>query len=387
MTTITLQETVFDRPQQANAAYAYYDRWIESLDLPIYKGYYVEDLRTIGLGRWDERGVDAAFLQLAGQQGVTGSYVTEIRPAASTPPFRVAVDECVYVLQGLGITTVEGQDGARRSFEWGKHAMFLLPANHTYQISNTSGTEPIRLLHASYLPLAMSVVPNPDFFFNNPVIDTGRLAGSPEQEFYASAQATSRGNGTGRGVRQAWIGNFFPDMRAWDKLVPFFGRGAGGTAVFVDFPGSPMSAHMSVFPPMSYKKGHRHGPGFIIVIPVGEGYSIMWPEGGEKVVIPWHEASCFVPPARWFHQHFNVSTHPDRYLAIHPPRGLSGTGERVEGASNQIEYPDEDPFIRQKFEAELDKRGLKSVMPAQAYADPNFEWDYNEDDPSEFGKA
>jgi hypothetical protein len=26
-------------------------------------------------------------------------------------------------------------------------------------------------------------------------------------------------------------------------------------------------------------------------------------------------------------------------------------------------------------------------MPSQAYADRNFEWDYNEDDPSEFGKA
>ena len=44
----------------------------------------------------------------------------------------------------------------------------------------------------------------------------------------------------------------------------------------------------------------------------------MWPgEKGERVIIPWHEASCFVPPFRWFHQHFNVSTNPDRYLAIH----------------------------------------------------------------------
>ena len=72
MTTITLQEThVQDQPQ--NAGYAYYDRWIESLDLPIYKGYYVEDLRTLELGRWEQRGCDAAFVQLAGQEGVTGA--------------------------------------------------------------------------------------------------------------------------------------------------------------------------------------------------------------------------------------------------------------------------------------------------------------------------
>ena len=377
MTTITLQQTFADSPQnQANARYQFYDRWIETLDVPIYKGYYVDDLRTLDLGLWKEREVNAAFLQLAGQQGVTGIYVTEIAPGQTTPPFRVAVDECVYGVLGRGITTVQGTEpGTKRSFEWGKHAMFLLPSNHEYQITNTSGTEVARLLHCSYLPLAMSVVPNPDFFFNNPVTESSRLQAS---EFYASAQAVQRNQGNGlTRVSQAWVGNFFPDMRAWDKLVPFWGRGAGGTTVFVDFPGSPLTAHMSVFPPKSYKKGHRHGPGFVLVIPVGEGYSIMWPEGGEKVVIPWHEATCFVPPFRWFHQHFNVSESPDRYLAIHPPRGLAGAGE---GQANQIEYNLEDPFIRNTFEAGLAKRGLQSVMPEECYTDPNYEWDYGSAD-------
>src|SRR5438132_8745384 len=115
MPTITLQETSL--PDMADPRYAYYDRWIESLELPIYKGYYVEDLRTIKLDRWDERGCDAAFLQLAGQQGVTGCYVTEVAPGATTPPFKMAVDECVYVLEGRGITTVQGQDGSVASRE------------------------------------------------------------------------------------------------------------------------------------------------------------------------------------------------------------------------------------------------------------------------------
>ena len=38
-------------------------RW--QLSLPIYKGYYVEDLRTLDLGSWDARGCDGAFLQMA----------------------------------------------------------------------------------------------------------------------------------------------------------------------------------------------------------------------------------------------------------------------------------------------------------------------------------
>jgi len=31
---------------------------------------------------------------------------------------------------------------------------------------------------------------------------------------------------------------------------------------------------------------------------------------------------------------------------------------------------------QQRFESGPDKRGLKSIMPEQAYTDPNYEWDY-----------
>src|SRR5947209_11352252 len=138
---------------------------------------------------------------------------------------------------------------------------------------------------------------------------------------------------------------------------------------------------MSVFDAQTYKKAHRHGPGRVIVIPAGEGYSIMWPEGHDKVVVPWHEASVFVPPDRWFHQHFNVGSTPARYLALHPPAQFSGMSEAVaDRARDQIEYPEEDPFVRNKFAEELAKRGLKSAIPDAAYQDPNFEWDYDKDD-------
>jgi gentisate 1,2-dioxygenase len=135
---------------------------------------------------------------------------------------------------------------------------------------------------------------------------------------------------------------------------------------------------MSVFPPQSYKKAHRHGPGAVIVIPAGEGYSIMWKDGEEKVVIPWHEGSLFVPPDRWFHQHFNAGATHARYLAMRTPQGLMGYSERVEDRKrDQIEYPDEEPWIREKFKNELAKIGLKSVMPEQAYQDHDFEWKYD----------
>ena len=352
-----------------------YDRWMESVGIPVHEGYFIDDARTIKLSPWDEREVDAAFLKLAGQEGVTEARVSEIRPGATTAPLRFSMDEAVYVLEGRGLTTVWDDDGAKRSFEWQAHSMFLLPRYCSHQCSNTQGNRPVRLLHFNYLPLQMLGNPDPNFYFNNPYRDP-RVLGD-EQTYSEAKIGTGEGPHSGMGY---WIGNFFADMRAWDRLDPFRHRGAGGHAVFIQFPTSPIWAHMSVFPARTYKKAHRHGPGVVIVIPAGEGYSVMWPEGSDKVFIPWHEGSVFVPPNRWFHQHFNVGSDPGRYLALHSPRHLGGRSEAVQDPSrDQIEYAQEDPIVRETFAAELAKRGLTSDIPEEAYRDPNYQWSYSED--------
>ncbi len=354
-----------------------YDRWMSSVNIPVHTGFFIPDLRTVELGWWEERKCQAAFIQLEGQQGIIEARVSEIQPGESLPPLKLSVDEVVYVLEGRGLTSIWGaSQSRRRTVEWQKHSLFLLPRNRHHQLSNMQGERTVRLLHYNYLPLAMSTVPDPDFFFNNPYEKPDPLAGDGT-EFYAEAKALPRQDGTGRG-RILWLGNFFPDMRAWDKLDANQARGAGGQSVYIQFPGSEMSSHMSVFAPRLYKKAHRHGPGRVIVIPDGDGYSVMWAEGKEKVIVPWREAAAFVPPNRWFHQHFNLGETRARYLALHPPYQFHGyTDEKVQDLSNdQIEYCDEDPWIRQKFEEELAQRGLTSSMPVGAYQQRDYQWDY-----------
>jgi quercetin dioxygenase-like cupin family protein len=348
-----------------------YTSWIQSTGVPVHRGYFVEDLRTLELGRWDERECNAAFLELAGQEGVSEARVTEIAPGASVPPLRFALDEVVYVVEGRGLTTVWDLEGTgKKTFEWSDHSMFMLPRNQLHQHSNTQGNARVRLLHYNYLPMALAILPDPSFYFNNP---SANAPAPSSEEFYSAAKVYPSTDRFGK-AREMWYGNFFPDMRAWDRLHAYEDRGAGGSRVGVQFPNSPVSAHMSVFPPLTYKKGHRHGPGVVIVIPGGEGYSIMWLEGREKIYVPWHEASVFVPPDRWFHQHFNVGDIPARYLAFHAIRpGANQNTERLEDVMrDQIEYTQEDPFIREKFAEELGKRNLKSVMPEQVYKDPNY---------------
>jgi len=58
-----------------------------------------------------------------------------------------------------------------------------------------------------------------------------------------------------------------------------------------------------------------------------------------------------------------------------PPRQFHGHAEKVaDRAKDQIEYVNEDKWVGEKFEDELANRGLTSLMPAEAYSDPNFEW-------------
>jgi mannose-6-phosphate isomerase-like protein (cupin superfamily) len=352
-----------------------YDYWMESTGVPVHKGFFIEDLRNVELGWWEERQCKTAFIQLMGQEGVSSTRITEIPAKESTKPLKFALDEVVYVVDGRGLTTIWYDNGsAKKSFEWQQHSMFVVPHGCHHSFSNMQGDKTVRLLHYSYLPLAMSAVPDPDFYFDNPHATPGDLL--QQEDFYSEAKMVQpKETDEALGLRVFWYGNFFPDMKAWDKLDANARRGAGGQSVFIMFPDSEVTAHMSVFAPKTYKKAHRHGPGRAIIIPAGEGYSIMWEEGKEKIVCPWHECSMLVPPNRWFHQHFNAGGTMARYLALHPPMQFHGHAEKVEDrAKDQIEYPNEDPFIRKKFEEELAKRGVKSLMPDEAYTNPDYEW-------------
>src|SRR2546421_240363 len=100
-------------------AFGVWDRWVDSTGVPVHEGYFVPDMRTIELGWWEERQCNAAFLKLAGFEGLCEARVTEIPPGRTMPPLKVAVDEAVYVIGGRGQTTIWNEATERRlSFEW-----------------------------------------------------------------------------------------------------------------------------------------------------------------------------------------------------------------------------------------------------------------------------
>ena len=65
---------------------------------------------------------------------------------------------------------------------------------------------------------------------------------------------------------------------------------------------------------------------------------------------------------------------PARYLALHPP----GAFNTREATQIEIQYTEEEPWVREMFESELAKRGITSDMPPEAFTNPDYRWAYND---------
>ena len=190
-----------------------YDEWIASTGVPVHTGYYIEDMRTVELGWWEERQCLTAFCNLAGQEGVTEVRISEVPAAKSTAPARMALDELVYVADGRGLTTIWAEGGSPKSFEWQKHSLFLLPRNHYFQLSSTQGDKGARLLHYNSLPLAMQLLPDPDYFFKHPASGTDRVS---QEGFYSEAKVVSD-EGTRGGAYWSGMSDFNPRWASSDS--------------------------------------------------------------------------------------------------------------------------------------------------------------------------
>jgi hypothetical protein len=178
-----------------------------------------------------------------------------------------------------------------------------------------------------------------------------------------------------------WETNFVPDLAAIE-LKSWGDRGAGGTNIMFVLADGTMHAHISEMPVGTYKKGHRHGPGFHVTCVTGHGYSLLWYEDGKDFRrLDWKHGVVFPPADQQFHQHFNTSTFPARYLAtgvgglrypltMGQRRSLLGVKPGEKGAvsvnikegGDQIEYEDQDPRIHPLWLAEMNKNGVTPRM-------------------------
>jgi gentisate 1,2-dioxygenase len=343
-----------------------YMEWLEDQGLPIVEDFGV-DLLAVETAPWDLLGANAAFVNLKGRGDFISVTVVEVPPGGATEPQRHLYEEVVYVLSGHGSTTIESADGTRRhSFEWGPKSLFALPLNARYRHFNTSGREPARLAATTNLPMQLKLFHNREFVFENPW-SFGERLGS-DRHFAGEGDFIPTRPG-----RHMWETNFVPDLASFE-LQHWAARGAGGSNMMFVLADGTMHAHISEMPVGTYKKGHRHGADFHIYAVTGHGYTLLWYEGDEEFRrVDWRHGVVYAPPDRMFHQHFNASAEPARYLAVafgglrYPftedkRKTFMGMDVSLREGGRQIEYEDEDPRIRRLYAETLAEEGIEMRM-------------------------
>jgi hypothetical protein len=342
-----------------------YGSWAAAEGVPVIEDFGI-DLLALPIRPWARFGTDGAIAHLKGRGDFVAVFVLDLPSAGRSAPQQHLFEQVIYVLAGHGSTTIEAADGRMHSFEWGPKSLFALPLNARYQHFNTSGRERARLAVTNNLPVVMNLFHNDDFIFKNPYrfpdregLSTGF---SGEGEFIPV-----------RPGRHMWETNFVPDLSTF-QLQRWEKRGAGSSNMKFILADGTMHAHSSEMPVGTYKKAHRHGPDFHVFAVTGHGYSLLWYEEDEDYArVDWKHGVVFAPPDMMYHQHFNTSAAPSRYLAValgslrYPfsaeKRALFlGVDVSVRDGGRQIEYSDQDPRIDAIFERELEKHGVVSRM-------------------------
>jgi quercetin dioxygenase-like cupin family protein/DNA-binding transcriptional MerR regulator len=370
-----------DDPNQTNLNP--YEQFRKSEGVPLYEDYGIANLRTLDVKPWKRMGASGAYIDLKGGEGVNDGYVCEVAAGGRTTPQRYLFEEVVYILSGEGETQIWNRPAAKQTVRW-KAGSVIGPPLNTWRQHINRGNQPARFLAITNAPVVIDLFHNTDFVFNNDYMFVDRYDGEPDffgTENKLRHKDTSAEDSEQAGGVYTWDSGFLPDARKIGLKISKE-RGAANSRIELQLADNTMQAHISEFEVGTYKKAHRHGPGSHVVMLNGTGYTLMWKgspkfsDAASHVRVDWTEASLFVPPDGWFHQHFNTSRDPARYLAATWGgdgkwfmRALGGGGRThrlgktsIRKGGNLIEYEDEDPAIREIFEAELRKSGIESRM-------------------------
>ena len=341
--------------------------WAEGEGVPIHADFALNML-TVETAPWDRFGIDGAICHLKGRDDFLTAFVYEIPPGGASSQISHIYEEVIYVLSGHGSTTVETAEGTH-SFEWGPKSLFSVPLNARYRHFNGSGQEPARLGATNNLINLINLFRSESFIWDNPAAFPDRLGNANyfagEGEYLEVLQG-----------RHQWETNFVSDLSGFElKAMPT--RGAGGSNMrFILAEGS-IGCHCSEMPPGTYKKGHRHMNGVVIFAVTGRGYSLLWDEGDEDFHrADWAHGVVYSPPDQMFHQHFNLSPGPSRYLALQmgsvrypmtqakkdiwAPDGMFA--KKVEDGGMQIEYEDQDSRIHALWLDEMKSADIEPQM-------------------------
>jgi len=223
-----------------------------------------------------------------------------------------------------------------------------------------------------------------DFIFDNDYVFTERFDGrkdyfSPKPAAFYPTVPRQRRPIYVQGHHSYTVVNYAPNV--WKAELHPAGQGVEDYDTHYAMARNTMALHVEQFPTGTYERCHRHGPGSTIILLDGSGFSMMWPheigttpfkDGKQEQVkqFDWKEGTLVVPPLQWFHQHFNSGKTPARFVK------LGGWNNDLypftttlvsDPGRTEIDYPDEDPRVRQIFAERLAATGGQFKMPESVF--------------------
>ena len=339
----------------------YYEEWVEREGLDLIRGYSVDNVYQMPLKPWARTGGNAVRIQLDGTGDHNDALVCEIPPGKQLEPQKHLFEEQTFILSGRGSTVVWYEGQRKNSFEWQAGSLFCIPLNACFQHFNLSGEEPVRYLSTTTVPLMLNLMQNEDFIFNNPATFPERYDSG---ERFFSGEMTMREvmRETGIDRFETAFTNFVADINAIPSNQSARAKGARGRVVQFGPGQFLLGSHSTFIPGRTFSTIHRHGPGTHVLWLRGEGYALMWPDGGEKLKIYWGPGSIVVPPEQWWHHWVVVSEEPAQNLAQHHPRidrSHDGSMISTQEGGRMVLVDDFSPELRAEIQSLFDEECRK----------------------------
>lgn len=372
-----------------------YDTFMEEEGIPVFRGLGIKNVRDLPLKPWKRLGGQGSYIQLYGTETKWGCYVVEVPAAGALNPEKHMFEKIYMVIEGRGSTEVWVDGGAKKHvFEWQKGSIFSIPMNAWHRVVNATNT-PALLQAGTTAPVVVNALQSVDAVFNNPFVFNDRF--SAADDFYQEKTEVEADPVRGLAMRRT---NLVPDAINCD--LPLDNRRSPGYRRI-----EPLMTNNSFYFWIGqhvngrYSKAHAHTSAAILCCLKGKGYTYTWPEHlgptpwqdghGDQVQRLDYEPGGMVTAApggaRWYHQHFSVSSDDFRLTAWFGPHnpgrdpGPPGqkhsdyTARDLHEGGTAIPYWMEDPHLRKEYEAELKASGVESRMKPELFEQPaDVEW-------------
>lgn len=363
-----------------------YERFMAEQEIPIYRARGIYDVRELPTAPWQRMGGRGTFIQLDGTERIWGMYLVEIPSAGALNAERHIYEELFYVVEGRGSTEVwrEGSPKKQR-FEWQAGSFFAVPLNTWHRLVNATSS-PALVLAGTMAPPVMNIFDNQRFIFDNSFEFTERY--DEADDYFKPKDELASDPIWGRAMRRT---SLLPDVVNCELPLDNQ-RSPGYRRIEPHMASGNFFTFIGQYETGRYSKAHYHQSRAVLICLRGKGYTFNWPR--EIGTHPWESGKAehvkrqdYIPGGMvsaapgggdWFHQHFGVAKEPLRLLVWagggHPGMQGGKPGEEVASGSlslkeggHSIDYPDEDPYIREEFERMLGQDGAESRMPERLY--------------------